>query len=69
MVRTLITPQKDEISIRLPENYVGKEVEIIVFTTDEGDEQRIINKKNIPFIVLPVKEKDFKFNRDEANER
>ena len=69
MVRTLITPQKDEISIRLPENYVGKEVEIIVFTTDDGDEQRIINKKNIPFIVLPVKEKDFKFNRDEANER
>lgn len=69
MVRTLITPSTDEISIHLPESYIGKEVEVIVFTTDEGGQKRIANKKDIPFIVLHVEDKNFKFNRDEANER
>jgi hypothetical protein len=69
VIRTLITPQKDEISIRLPNNYIGKQVEVIAFTVDESDQQSSINKQNIPFVVLHVEDKNFKFNREEANER
>lgn len=69
MVRTLITPNKEDISIRVPESYIGRTVEVIAFTLDEGKEQTNPAKKEIPFVVLHVADKNFKFDRDEANER
>ena len=69
MIRTMLTPIKEDISIRLPQNYIGREVEVLVFAVDEGNQQQKINKNNIPFVVLHVEDKNFKFNRDEANAR
>lgn len=37
MIRTLVTPQQQNISILLPKNFVGKQVELIAFTIDEAD--------------------------------
>ena len=37
MVRTLITPQQQNISIALSQNYVGRKVEVIAFPIDEED--------------------------------
>lgn len=36
MIRTVITPQQQNISIDLPQNYIGKKVEVIAFTIDEA---------------------------------
>ncbi len=35
MIRLILTPDKDTITIKLPTHYVGKEVEIIAFATEE----------------------------------
>ncbi len=35
MIRTVVTPEKPDISITLPENFVGKRVEVIAFTLEE----------------------------------
>ncbi len=35
MIRTLLRPDTQNISIMLPQNFVGKQVEVIVFTIDE----------------------------------
>ena len=35
MIRTIITPKNQNISIHLPKNFIGKNVEVIAFTTDE----------------------------------
>lgn len=35
MIRTVLTPDQQNISIRLPENYVGKQVEVIAFTIND----------------------------------
>ena len=35
MIRTIVTPEHQDISIHLPENFLGKQVEIIAFTKDE----------------------------------
>jgi hypothetical protein len=69
MVRTVITPKQEHISIELPKSFIGKEVEVIAFTTDEGliKKSRSVGKRT--FTVLNVEDKNFKFNRDEANER
>lgn len=35
MIRTLIKPDNSNISIKLPEDFVGKQVEVIAFTIEE----------------------------------
>jgi len=39
MIRTLITPDKQDVSIHIPENYVGKQIEVLLYAVDELDEQ------------------------------
>ena len=36
MIRTVITPDNQKISIDLPQNFIGKKVEVIVFTIEEA---------------------------------
>lgn len=35
LLRTIITPSKQKITLELPENFVGKSVEILAFTIKE----------------------------------
>ena len=35
MVRTLITPQQQNISILVPQNYVGRKIEVLLYAVDE----------------------------------
>lgn len=35
MIRTVLTPEKHDISIKVPEKYIGKKVEVIVYTLEE----------------------------------
>lgn len=40
MIRTLITPHQQNISILVPQSYVGKKIEIIAFVIDEGQQEQ-----------------------------
>ncbi|MCE7058686.1 hypothetical protein [Dyadobacter sp. CY343] len=35
MIRTLIVPEKRNISIQLPDSFIGKQVEVIAFTVPD----------------------------------
>ncbi len=35
MIRTVVTPSNQDVSIHLPKNYIGKKVEVIAFTIEE----------------------------------
>ena len=37
MIRTLVKPDKQNISIKLPKNFIGKQVEVIAFTVEEAE--------------------------------
>ncbi len=41
MVRTVVTPDNQNVSIHLPKDYVGKRVEVIAFTIEEANEEII----------------------------
>ena len=69
MIRSVFTPKNEEISIRLPLSYIGKQVEVIAFTVEEGFAKKENSHKNISFVELHVEDKNHTFNRDEANER
>ena len=68
MIRETIIPDKNEIKISLPDNFIGKQVELIAFINEEI-EPLSKDKSKRPFKVIDVKVKDYKFNREEANER
>jgi hypothetical protein len=71
MIRTSIIPDKNtvSISISVPDNYFGKEMEVIAFTKKEGLEISALPEKKASFTAISIDTRGFKFNRDEANER
>lgn len=69
MIRTVITADKNVLTLPLPEDYVGKQVEVIAFTLDEGAEKPNLKKKHVTFDAVKLDTREFKFNREEANER
>jgi len=45
MIRTLITPEKQDVSIHIPKNYLGRQVEVLLYAVDELNEQENLKKK------------------------
>lgn len=68
MIRTVVKTNNNTLSFPIPDKYIGKELEVIAFTRDEGFEENKAKKK-VSFTVLHTDIKNYKFNRDEANER
>lgn len=46
MIHTTITPINRDIHLSIPEDYVGKKIEILLYTADEGKEKKA-KKTNI----------------------
>lgn len=76
MIRTIIKPTKNNLTIRLPDNLVGKMVEVLAFEleTPKDDETKIAdNDKRIKALEKGLDKyrmdlSGFKFDRDEAND-
>ncbi|MFW5657095.1 MAG: hypothetical protein ACOC31_06340 [Bacteroidota bacterium] len=68
MIRTIVTADNNILTLTLPDNYVGKKVEVIAFTVDEP-KQRKEYKKAKSFTTVKVNAEGFRFNRDELHER
>ena len=63
---------KDDLMVELPDEYLHKQVEVIAFQISEEDLQlkKQKAKEAIEFFkTLQVDMSNFKFNREEANER
>jgi hypothetical protein len=69
MVRTVITPNKQFVSFEIPVSYIGKEIEVIAFAKDEGEQKIFDDTKQKSFSALSLDTRNYKFSRDEANER
>ncbi len=35
MIRTILTPDNQDVSIHIPEKYVGKQIEVMIYAVDE----------------------------------
>lgn len=71
MLREIITPKTSVVTMRFPEEMVGKTVEVIAFEINEGKTiptraQRLKQIENLTKSTL-VDLSSFKFDRDEAN--
>ncbi|MDX1939303.1 MAG: hypothetical protein SFU99_02060 [Saprospiraceae bacterium] len=68
MIRTILTVENNVIQVPVPEEYIGRQVEIILFSLDEATTTPAA-PGNRTFTTIKVNAHDFKFNRDELNER
>ena len=69
MIRTIVTVDKNNLTLMLPDDFLGKQIEIIAFVIDEVMQP---SRKKASFTVLNAPEelkKNYRFNRGEANER
>ncbi len=69
MIRTIITASRNNLTLMLPDDFLGKQIEIIAFVIEEAIQK---SEKKVSFTVLEVPEEvktNYRFNRDEANER
>ena len=68
MIRTVFTADKNTLTLPLPDNYIGKQVEVIAFMIDEGKETTRDKRREVSFNAVKLDTRGFKFDRDEANE-
>jgi len=69
MIRTIITAKDNNLTLNLPDNFLGKQIEVIVFVIEEAVQK---SKEKVSFTVLEAPDElkaNYRFNRNEANER
>lgn len=69
MIRTIVIAEGNNLTLSLPDNFLGKQIEVIAFVIEEAIQK---SKKKVSFTVLDVPDElkvNYRFNRDEANER
>ena len=69
MIRTIVTPDKEHISLSIPKNYIGIEIEVIAFSREETLPLKLNHNKKVTFNSVSLDTRGFKFDRDEANRR
>ena len=51
MICSIITPEQQNISIQLPQNFVGKKVEVIAFIIDDTKEKLLVNEEHALYVI------------------
>lgn len=69
MIRTIIIPETKTIFFEVPQEYIGKEVEVIAFSKNEYLNDAVNPPKKVSFDALTLNTSGFKFDRNESNER
>ena len=67
-IREIVVPENNKIELTIPDNFIGKRIEVLAFEIEESSVESQKKSKR-PFKVINVREDDYKFNREEANER
>ncbi|HEX3385392.1 MAG TPA: hypothetical protein VHS53_09400 [Mucilaginibacter sp.] len=47
MVRTIITPDKTDVHLSIPPNYVGRQIEVMYYPVDELTEEKQLTTKTM----------------------
>jgi hypothetical protein len=67
-IREIVVPESNQILLSIPDNFIGKRIEVLAFEMEEKSKiSKTPKKKSFDAIELDLSE--FKFNREEANER
>ncbi len=69
MIKTIVTPEKNTLSLTIPNSYIGKEIEVLFYAKDELVEEPLISKKIMADFNGVLSESDYhslKSNTEQA---
>jgi len=69
MIRNILTVDKNNLTLLLPDDFLGKRIEVIAFAIDEARVKATKLGQSRTFSAIHLDTKEVKFNREEANER
>jgi hypothetical protein len=64
-IREIVVPENNKIELTIPDNFIGKRIEVLAFEIEE----KISDLKGKSFDAIKLNLAEYKFNREEANER
>ena len=67
-IREIVVPENNKIELTIPDNFIGRRIEVLAFEIEESSTE-FQKKSKRPFKVISGRVDDYKFNREEANER
>ena len=59
MIKTIVTPQNNKLSLSIPDSYVGKEIEVLLYAKDELVEEKAKPKKSMADFSGVLSESDY----------
>jgi len=59
MIKTTVTPQNNTLCLIIPNNYIGREIEVLLYAKDELEEEKIKPKKTMANFTGVLSESDY----------
>ena len=59
MIRTIVTPHTNNLYLVIPNNYIGKEIEVLLYAKDELQEEKVNPKKTMANFSGIISENDY----------
>lgn len=59
MIKTVVTPQNNNLYLLIPDNYVGREIEVLLYAKDELQEDKVKPKKSMANFSGILSEHDY----------
>jgi cytochrome c553 len=59
MIKTIVTPQNNTLYLVIPNNYIGREIEVLLYAKDELDQEKTKPKKTMADFAGVLSEQDY----------
>ena len=59
MIKTIVIPKNNKLSLSIPDSYIGKEIEVLLYTKDELQEEKAKPKRSMPDFSGVLSEDDY----------
>ena len=60
MIKTVVTPHKNSYNLAIPDHYIGRKIEILLYALDEvSEEENILPKKSMADFSGIISENDY----------
>ncbi len=59
MIKTVVTPQNNILHLDIPNNYIGREIEVLLYAKDELQVEKVKPKKTLADFTSILSEKDY----------
>jgi hypothetical protein len=59
MIKTIVTPQNNKLHLSIPNSYIGKEIEVLLYAKEELAEEKLKPKKSMADFCGVLSENDY----------